>query len=352
MVGRRRLARRNEHELVGQVERVLDDADDLTVSITGLEHAADVHVERLRRVVGDGRLVGTRGVAADTRRSAEWANAPCGSWSRRSTGATDPGTTTSLVTDHLDRAERCPGGVEIFGELRRVAVDRDQVAGAAQLGLHGRRGVGADGDADDRRSRPPTSAASAPAAAGAIRDGTAGPTSARALGGRSARRWPIARRLRWLRSRRRAAGEQRLGSRGPARCCRRRSPSRRKTTRSAHEASCASWVTTTPATPRLHAVRTSRITASPFSESSAPDGSSASNSRRSPTIARATATRCRSPPDSSSGNRSALSSSPRSPSTSIADRRATFTDTPSSSRGKATFSAALSPARRLKSWNT
>ena len=56
---------------------------------------------------------------------------------------------------------------------------------------------------------------------------------------------------------------------------RRSRPSRRKTTRSAHEASWASWVTTTAATPCLQAARSIRITASPFAESSAPDGSSA-----------------------------------------------------------------------------
>ena len=63
-------------------------------------------------------------------------------------------------------------------------------------------------------------------------------------------------------------------------------------------ASCASWVTTTAATPRWHASCSSRITSSAFTESRAPDGSSASSRRRSPTTARAMATRCRSPPDS------------------------------------------------------
>src|SRR5262245_47801311 len=43
-------------------------------------------------------------------------------------------------------------------------------------------------------------------------------------------------------------------------------PSRRNTTRSAHDANCASWVTTTPATPCLQAARSRRITASPLTE--------------------------------------------------------------------------------------
>ena len=52
--------------------------------------------------------------------------------------------------------------------------------------------------------------------------------------------------------------------------------------------------------------------ASPFTESSAPVGSSARSRRRSPTTARAIATRWRSPPDSSSGKRSARSATPSS----------------------------------------
>ena len=56
----------------------------------------------------------------------------------------------------------------------------------------------------------------------------------------------------------------------------------------------------------------SRMTASPLIESSAPEGSSASSSWRSPTTARAMATRWRSPPDSSSGKCAARSPSPSS----------------------------------------
>jgi hypothetical protein len=79
-------------------------------------------------------------------------------------------------------------------------------------------------------------------------------------------------------------------------------PSRRKTTRSAHEASWASWVTTTAAMPRRQAARIRRMTASALVESSAPEGSSARSSWRLPTTARAMATRWRSPPDSCRGS--------------------------------------------------
>ena len=94
------------------------------------------------------------------------------------------------------------------------------------------------------------------------------------------------------------------------------------------------------------------ITASPFTESSAPVGSSARRMWRSPTMARAMATRWRSPPERSSGNRPALSRTPRRSSASKPAGRARFGAVPSSSSGRVTFSRAVSPARRLKSWNT
>ena len=82
-------------------------------------------------------------------------------------------------------------------------------------------------------------------------------------------------------------------------------------------------------------------------------GSSASSSRRSPTTARAIATRWRSPPERSSGKCSARSAEPEL--VERVERRARAASragVPSSSSGMATFSAAVSPASRLKSWNT
>ena len=120
------------------------------------------------------------------------------------------------------------------------------------------------------------------------------------------------------------------------------------TTRSAHEASFASWVTTTAAHLVLpQASWIERMTASALRESSAPDGSSASSRRRSPTVARAIATRWRSPPESSSGNFSALSMTPNASSAASASSLAARWDVPSSSSGSATFSAAVRPASRL-----
>ena len=90
-------------------------------------------------------------------------------------------------------------------------------------------------------------------------------------------------------------------------------PSRRNTTRSAHAASCASWVTTTPA----DAAPAGRAAAAASRPRRSPSRARRSARRpaaalRSPTTARAMATRWRSPPDSSSGNRSARSASPSS----------------------------------------
>ena len=93
-------------------------------------------------------------------------------------------------------------------------------------------------------------------------------------------------------------------------------------------------------------------TSSPDLVSSAPVGSSARISRRPPTSARAIATRCCCPPDRSSGNRPAAPARPTSASAASASRRATRTGTPSSSRGSATFSPAVSDPTRLASWNT
>ncbi len=104
--------------------------------------------------------------------------------------------------------------------------------------------------------------------------------------------------------------------------------------------------------PRLHAPWMSRMTASPLAVSSAPEGSSASSSWWSPTTARAMATRCRSPPESWSGKLAARSARPSPSSAFRLATRALRAGVPSSSSGSATFSAAVSPGRRLKSWNT
>ena len=65
--------------------------------------------------------------------------------------------------------------------------------------------------------------------------------------------------------------------------------------------------------------------------------------------ARAIATRCCSPPDSCSGNLPASAATPTSSRAASASARAVRARTPSSSRGRATFSAAVSPPSRFSS---
>ena len=113
-----------------------------------------------------------------------------------------------------------------------------------------------------------------------------------------------------------------------------------------------SCVTSTPAPPASQCPRRSRSTASPVTLSSAPVGSSASSRIRSPTTARAMATRCCSPPESASGNRPASSRSPSRSSVCRAFRRAVRRSTPSSSSGSETFSSAVRPSIMFSCWNT
>ncbi len=114
----------------------------------------------------------------------------------------------------------------------------------------------------------------------------------------------------------------------------------------------ASCVTSRAPAPLSTCRRSIRRTTSPVCESSAPVGSSASTSRRSPTTPRAIATRCCWPPDRSSGKAVARWDSSTFSSASSAARRALLAFQPSSSSGSATFSTAVSDGIRLKSWKT
>ena len=88
-------------------------------------------------------------------------------------------------------------------------------------------------------------------------------------------------------------------------------PSRTMATRSAYAAIRASWVTMTTVAPCSRASPVIRsITFSPVSESSDPVGSSAKITFGARASARATATRCPSPPDSSPVRRLPLSPMP------------------------------------------
>ena len=126
-------------------------------------------------------------------------------------------------------------------------------------------------------------------------------------------------------------------------------PSRRCSTRSAIAAASGSWVTITTA--RRVRLRSSASTVAPLPWSRFPVGSSASTSSGSLTSARAIASRCCSPPESSWGRRPAISLSPSSP----IRRRARCSpprSAPGRRAGSRTFSSPLSSSIRWKDWNT
>ena len=210
-----------------------------------------------------------------------------------------------------------PDGGDVGGEVR-IGAGQGR-PGGRQCRTRRRPAVGCSWRPRRPESSPPPRRrpAPGPGSAGATRGGTAATPSGSSPAGRAMPPSPRARRPPGARSTApviASLGCSASSDSGPAggSVWSTTRPSRRNITRSAHEASCASWVTTTAATPRRQAASIRRITASPLAESSAPDGSSASSSCRSPTTARAIATRCRSPPDSWSGKCGARSARPSS----------------------------------------
>ena len=206
------------------------------------------------------------------------------------------------MADHVDRAEPLLAAARAWPATSAGSglVEREEVVGRPELGLARTRG-----EVVGRRGQPTAAAtatvsSAAPGSAGATRAGTAAMPTARrpACGTPPLSRTPL-RHVAIARHVRAGAG----ATPGPGPWRSGRPPDRRAGTRPGRPTTPAArrGSRSTPATPRLHAARTSRITPSPLTESSAPVGSSASSSRRSPTTARAIATRWRSPPDSSSG---------------------------------------------------
>src|ERR1700674_645917 len=129
-------------------------------------------------------------------------------------------------------------------------------------------------------------------------------------------------------------------------------PSRMRTVRRARSATCGLWVTSTMVWPSLFMrTRSSTITLV-TSESRLPVGSSAQTTAGLWTSARATATRCCSPPDSWSGRWLARWARPRVSSISNARRRESRELRFWSRRGISTFSTAESTGSRLKAWKT
>src|SRR6266545_1172771 len=124
-------------------------------------------------------------------------------------------------------------------------------------------------------------------------------------------------------------------------------------TRSARAATPGSCVTSTIVCPATCSSANVASTSLPARESRLPVGSSAMRIAGSPTSARAMATRCRSPPDSSSGRWPMRSASPsRSSSLSARARRSARGTPPRYLSGNATFSSTVSRGIRLNVWKT
>ena len=126
-------------------------------------------------------------------------------------------------------------------------------------------------------------------------------------------------------------------------------PSARNSTRSAIAAACASWVTMTVVWPSSSTDVRSRPRISPLVlESRLPVGSSANITVGRETSARATATRCCWPPESSEGRCESRSARPTLVVT--CSTQAMSGLIPASLSGSTMFSAAVSIGSRLKNW--
>src|SRR5262245_2403217 len=129
-------------------------------------------------------------------------------------------------------------------------------------------------------------------------------------------------------------------------------PSTRRRRRRARPPMAGSCVTTTSVSPARFIDSSSSMTSRPFCVSRFPVGSSASSREGPMTVARATATRWRSPPESWSGRWWARSASPTAVSARSALSWRSRTGVPAKRSGSATLSAAVSRGTRWNTWNT
>jgi hypothetical protein len=124
-------------------------------------------------------------------------------------------------------------------------------------------------------------------------------------------------------------------------------------TRWACRTTAPSWLTSTSVSPRSrHSFASRSMISSLVSSSRLPVGSSASTTRGSLTRARAIATRCCWPPDSSDGRWRDRSASPTLSSAAAARRRRSADPMRSGTSAASTFSAADSVGTRLNVWKT
>ncbi len=277
---RPRQQRGDEGELVAEIEWVLDDADDGPPPPVVIERPPSLHVPELRHTLGEGDLSRPGRVAATLEPEEVAAVGPIRLLRAEVHRLDAAGHGHLAVADDVRRPERLVGRRQgCLERLRIGAVEQEQPAGRAELAVERRARVvdengasdrGRDRDREERHHQhllTPLAAEHAPR-----------PADDRAAGGNAAVARASPRRVVSERRHRRSAAARSDSGRLVPRLVD-HAAARRKTTRSAQEARCASCVTTTPATPRCVAARSRRMTASPFTESSAPVGSSASSTR-------------------------------------------------------------------------
>ena len=252
----RDLARHHQGELIQQALRVLDDAGDAPGLSALVPDVANLEVERGGDAIGHGHLARTgRVVPADQRkhRPAERTVRVLGPQVVRADRAGDG---DGLVLDDVHAAEALPQRGNLAVQPRSGRAEGGDVLGGAEPGVGRGRRVGRHRRADDggthrdhdegqhqqllaplTAEQPPSPADHRPAGGNAP---VTGSRPRRALAQRGGHWiWPGVR-----------SDSGPTGGEVWSTAC----PSRRNTTRSAQEASCASWVTTTAATPRLHAL--------------------------------------------------------------------------------------------------
>ena len=314
-VGICHLSGRDERELVEEALGVLDDADDLALDATDAPAVADREVEVRGEAARDRDLARARRVAPGDEREHRTAEGPVRVLRTELIGVDRSRDRLRLVLDHLDAAEAVLQARDDARRVRVVAREGHGVLRRAEAGVLRRRVVRRDGRADDRRrDRDRDEGEDQELLTPLPPEEPPGPADDGTTGGRA------------------AVGRAGVGDRcehGGAH-------------RDSFRVSCAGHPVTgvrsdervgsvgcdvvddvavaeehDPVGPRrevrvvgdddrgdprsAQASRIIAITASPFVESSAPDGSSARRRWRSPTTARAIATRWRSPPESWSG---------------------------------------------------
>ena len=233
---------RQERELVAQLARVLDDADDGSATAVERQGRADPKTKSLGNPVGDGNLAGTLGVAAPAEGEELGAVRAVGILRPVVDFLDSTRERHGPVADDIGRPERLLRGVEPRLELSRIGRVEDQdVVGRSELAVVGRNRLvrnrdAADGSRDGDGQERQHDQLLAPFAA---EHPPRPPDDCAASGDAAIPRAGQRRPVRKGRHRRSPAARSDSGPAG-ADVWSTTWPSRRKTTRSAQEANCAS----------------------------------------------------------------------------------------------------------------